>query len=181
MPYTFTQMPERENSLVALQTLYIPRKHKLAFHLKNVHQSFRFLVISKPSLSLQFFCSSLTDYQAQRKVLNIQPGYSSFFQASSPGTLSLGLFGKRSSFLPSTELLLLSRNPSHPTRSHVPFSTKLLHQASSSLSTFGASMSLHSSSSFAPPSLLHTHTQKMFHVQPCSRHGENIRRQDQDG
>ncbi len=45
---------------------------------KSVHQSFRFLVISKPSLSLQFFCSSLTDYQAQRKVLNIQPSYSSF-------------------------------------------------------------------------------------------------------
>jgi hypothetical protein len=42
-------------------------------------------------------------------------------------------------------------------------------------------MQLHSSSSFAPPSLLHTHTHKMSHAQPCSRHGENIRRQDQDG
>jgi hypothetical protein len=37
------------NSLIALQTMYIPRKHKLAFP-SNVHKNTRFLVLSNLSL-----------------------------------------------------------------------------------------------------------------------------------
>jgi hypothetical protein len=55
------------NSLITLQTIYIPRKHELAFH-----QMFTKTPDSQCcllSLSLLFLCSNLTDYQARRKVL----------------------------------------------------------------------------------------------------------------
>jgi hypothetical protein len=55
------------NSLITLQIIHIPRKHKLGFHqmFTKTPASQCFVV----SLSFEFLCSNLTDYQAQRKVL----------------------------------------------------------------------------------------------------------------
>jgi len=91
--------------------------------------------------------------------------------------------------------LLSQKNPPSPFPSfffsfqklrHIQASCcSVLHPASpsnfSSFPPFGASMQLHSSSSFAPPSLLHTHS----HKRPMHSHAavmeKNIRRQNQDG
>jgi len=170
--------------------MYIPRKHKLtsAFDVhkkKTPNSQCRLLSLF---LSLQFFCSGLTDCQAQRKVLTFSQAtlpHQAFsmlphtFPPLSPSMLS-SLPGQKSASPPFTELLFL-QNSVTPNS----FFCFVLHLASPSrlllLFHFGASMQLHSSSSFAPPSFLYTFSHKTSHAQPCSHHGENIRRQNQDG
>jgi hypothetical protein len=87
---------------------------------------------------------------------------------------------QKSASLSFTELLLLSKTPSHlsvlPFYSTLTFPIKFFPP----FPPFGASMQLHSSSSFVPPSLLHTYSHKC----PMHSHApvmeKNIRRQNQD-
>jgi len=133
----------------------------------------------------QFFCSSLTNCQAQRKVLTFSQviltnrAFSQCFHKDCLLSLSQCslIYPAKSASLARHQAFSSPKNSVIHKCSPVLFSTWLLHQDSSSFSLFGASMQLHSSSSFALPSFLYTFTHKTSHAQPCSRHGENIHRQ----
>jgi len=67
LPRPFTQMPARETLSLHYRLYAFPKSTRSLFHqmFTKTPDSQCCLV----SLSLQFLCSSLTDYQAQRKVL----------------------------------------------------------------------------------------------------------------
>ncbi len=187
----------------------MPAKETLLFHYKlctfpestsllpvwDVHKNIRFLALSEFSLSFWFSCSNLTDYQAQRKFLPFNQAIVSlsflylFTRIAPPPPIlfcalsALSNHPKKSASLVFTEFLFFSpkKNSVTSKRPAVLFYTKLPHQAFPPFPPFGTSMQLHSSSSFAPPSLLHTHS----HKHPMDSHAtvmeKNIHCQNQDG